>query len=92
MCDAAASNNLRECTAEMRCFVRGGVPGVAQLQRVFKNIFLHYDVFLLDDQCSIIKSLGGLSPSTRHDMLREVGWAETHPQTDGDDEDAQMKS
>jgi hypothetical protein len=71
--------NLQECLAEMCCFVRGGVPGIACLVKVFKNIFLHYDVFLVDDQCAVIRSLGGLSPRTRQQMLKEVGWVEAAP-------------
>jgi hypothetical protein len=68
------SDTLQECIAEMRCFVRGGVPGVARLERVYKNIFLHYDIFLIEDKCSILNSLSGLNPVVRNRMLEEVGW------------------
>jgi hypothetical protein len=51
-------SQVQECIAEMRCFVRGGLPGIDVLKRVYKNIFLHYEIFFPEDKRLIIASLG----------------------------------
>jgi hypothetical protein len=51
-------SQVQECIAEMRCFVRGGLPGIEMLKRVYKNIFLHYEIFFPEDKRLIIASLG----------------------------------
>ena len=51
-------SQVQECIAEMRCFVRGGLPGIEVLKRVYKNIFLHYEIFFPEDKRLIIASLG----------------------------------
>ena len=65
---------LQECIAEMRCFVRGGLPGVARLQLVYKNIFIHYGILTTEDKCTVFNTLVGLDPDIRNRMLVEVGW------------------
>lgn len=39
-----SASRIQECTAEMKCFVRGGVPGIARLFKVYPNIFTHYEI------------------------------------------------
>ena len=68
------SGTLQECIAEMYCFVRGGVPGVARLEQVYETMFIHYDIFTTEDKCSVLNSLVGLDPSIRNRMLEKVGW------------------
>ncbi len=68
------NDTLQQCIAEMCCFVRGGVPGVARLEQVYKSIFLHYEIFTTEDKCSVLNSLVGLDPNVRNRMLEGVGW------------------
>jgi hypothetical protein len=51
-------SQVQECIAEMRCFIRGGLPGIEMLKKVYKNIFLHYEIFFPEDKRLIIASLG----------------------------------
>ena len=46
-----------ECIAEMRCFVRGDLPGIERLKQVYKNIFLHYQISSEEEIQLIVKSL-----------------------------------
>jgi hypothetical protein len=50
--------NIDECIAEMRCFVRGDLPGIERLKQVYKNIFLHYRISSEEDIRLVVKSLG----------------------------------
>ena len=46
-----------ECIAEMRCFVRGDLPGIERLKQVYKNIFRHYQISSEEEIQLIVKSL-----------------------------------
>lgn len=65
-------DHIQECIKEMRCFVKGDVPGIARLKQVFKNIFRYYDIASSDDMLHIIKSLG-LSQRMQNGLLDQVG-------------------
>ena len=49
---------MEECIKEMKCFVRGGRPGIARLLEVHKSIFIHYEIDTRDDAYSVVNSLG----------------------------------
>lgn len=53
-----STDQIQECICEMRCFVRGGVPGIEKLRKVINNIFLHYDIFFHEDKRLIISRIG----------------------------------
>lgn len=50
--------NTTECIAEMRCFVQGDLPGIERLKKVYKNIFLHYQISSEEDIRFVVERLG----------------------------------
>ena len=69
--EAGANDNVKECIAEMRCFVRGGIPGIARLQQVCATIFGHFGIVLSEDICLVISSIG-VGQNMQTDLLNRM--------------------
>ena len=52
------SEQMLACIQELRLFQRSGACALARLQRVLKNIFIHYEIKKHSDQMYALRSAG----------------------------------